>query len=78
MKKKVFFVDRYISYSTNLFRSLEQVCQTNELDLSFIGPKQVSLEKFLILLILSIGRGMLVNLIGKKKEISILIQLELR
>ena len=46
MKKKVFFVDRYISYSTNLFRSLEQICPTNELDLSFIGPKQVNLEKF--------------------------------
>ena len=46
MKKKIFFVDRYISYSTNLFTSLEQIAQTNDFDLSFIGPKQVNLEKF--------------------------------
>ena len=46
MKKKIFFVDRDISYSTNLFTSLEQIAQTNDFDLSFIGPKQVNLEKF--------------------------------
>ena len=46
MEKKIFFVDRYISYSTNLFTSLEEACKANEFDLSFIGPKQVNLEKF--------------------------------
>jgi len=46
MNRKIFFVDRYIGYSTNLFTSLEQICQTDDFDLSFIGPKQVNLEKF--------------------------------
>ena len=46
MEKKIFFVDRYISYSTNLFTSLEEACKANEFDLSFIGPKKENLEKF--------------------------------
>jgi len=46
MKKKIFFIDRYISYSTNLFTHLEEISKANNFELSFLGPKKENIEKF--------------------------------
>jgi|LUMJ01.1.fsa_nt_gb glycosyltransferase involved in cell wall biosynthesis len=46
MNKKVFFVDRYINYSTELFFELEKIFQNEKNEITFLGPLEFSKENF--------------------------------
>ncbi len=46
MRKKIFFVDRYVKYSTELFKELEKNFQNLGNQILFLGPKEISKENF--------------------------------